>query len=44
MNYIQATFRDGRKAVYTDAVLAMMMGDADVIEIIDMQTGEVLKA
>ena len=44
MRYIQATFTDGRKAVYTDSVLALMMGDKDVVEIVDMETGEVLKA
>lgn len=40
---IRATFRDGRKAVYTYSVLAMMMNDDDVVEIIDMETGELLK-
>ena len=44
MKYIQATFKDGRKAIYTDSVLSMMINDADVVEIIDMETGEVLKA
>lgn len=44
MRYIQAIFADGRKAVYTDSVLALMMGDKDVVEIMDMETGEVLKA
>ena len=44
MKYIQATFKDGRKAIYTDSVLIMMINDADVVEIIDMETGEVLKA
>ena len=44
MRYIQATFKDGRKAVYTYSVLGLMMGDKDVVEIIDMETGEVLKA
>jgi hypothetical protein len=44
MKYIQATFTDGRTAVYTDSVLALMMGDNDVMEIVDMETGEVLKA
>jgi hypothetical protein len=42
--YIQVTFRDGRQATYTDAVLNMMMYDNDVVEIIDAETGEVLKA
>lgn len=44
MRYIQATFTDGRMAVYTDSVLALMMGDKDIVEIVDMETGEVLKA
>ena len=44
MNYIEATFRDGRKAVYTTAVLGLMLNDPDVVEIVDMETGEVYKA
>lgn len=44
MKYIQATYTDGRKSVYTDSVLAMMMGDKDVVEIMGMEAGEVLKA
>ena len=40
---IKATFKDGRKATYTKAVLTLMMYDADVVEIVDLETGEILK-
>ena len=44
MKHIRTTFADGRQAVYTDSILDMMMGDKDVVEIMDMETGEILKA
>ena len=40
---IRATFRDGRQAIYTISILRAMMDDPDVIEIMDMQTGELYK-
>lgn len=40
---IVATFRDGRMAVYSAAVLGMMIDDSDVIEIMDVETGELYK-
>ena len=43
-HYIKATFADGRQAIYTTAVLNMMIEDNDVVEIMDMETGEIYKA
>lgn len=39
---IQATFRDGSTAVYTEAVLKLLATDPDTVEIIDLETGELL--
>ena len=40
---IRATFRDGRQATYTTAIIPLMMTDPDVIEIMDLETGEIYK-
>ena len=39
---IIATFCDGRRADYTDRILADLKQDPSVVDIIDAQTGEVL--
>ena len=39
---ITAEFRDGRKAIYTRAIWDLLVTDADVIAIMDNQTGEIL--
>lgn len=39
---IEAKFKDGRRVKYTRGVLDSMMTDADVVEVIDLETGEVL--
>ena len=39
---IQATFKDGRKVKYSNAVVDSMRSDVDVVEVIDLETGEVL--
>lgn len=40
---IEVTFLDGAKAIYTMNVLNLLMSDKSVVEIIDMETGELLK-
>lgn len=40
---IEALFRDGRKVKYTVRILHLLMADPDVIEVIDLETGELLK-
>ena len=39
---IEATFKDGRKVKYNKSAMDGMMTDADVIKVIDLETGEVL--
>ena len=39
---IEAKFKDGRKAKYTNEVVDSMRSDVDVVEVIDLETGEVL--
>lgn len=41
---IEARFKDGRKAIYTNSMLHLMETDADIVEVIDLDTGEVLIA
>lgn len=43
MKTYKATFIDGRTANYTIAVLELLKIDNDVIEIMDNETGEILK-
>lgn len=43
MKTYKATFADGREALYTEAVLPLMISDPDVIEIMDCETGELIK-
>ena len=43
-HYIKVTFADERSAVYTTAILNLLMTDKYVIEIMDMETGEILLA
>ena len=44
MKRIKARFANGREAFYTVEVLKLMMTDKYVVEIMDMETGEILKA
>ncbi len=39
----EATLKDGQKAVYTEAVLPWLLEDDFIVEIVDMETGELLK-
>lgn len=41
---VEARFRDGRKAKYSNDVVDSMRLDNDVVEVIDLETGEVLIA
>jgi len=41
---IYARFKDGREALYSGAVLPLMLSDPDVSEIMDAETGEIYKA
>ena len=41
---IYARFKDGREALYSGAVLPLMLKDPDVSEIMDVETGEIYKA
>jgi len=36
-------FTDGREVVYTRRVLSLLITDKDVTDIVDMETGEILK-
>lgn len=44
MKNITATFKNGCKVVYTDAVYGLLTTDADVVDIMDNSTGEILFA
>ena len=40
---IKATFKNGQSAIYTVNSLPLMLNDPDVVEIMDLETGELLK-
>ena len=40
---LKVKFRDGRTATYTQSVLDLLLTDSDVVEVIDLRTGELLK-
>ena len=41
--YFMVTFKNGTKALYTIRVLELLLSDSDVIEIVNNDTGEIVK-
>lgn len=39
---IQVEFKGGKKVIYTEQVIPLLMSDKDVIEVINIQTGELM--
>ena len=42
MDTILVIFKDGREVIYTKNILLLLLSDKDVLQIVDMQTGEML--
>lgn len=42
MREVYVWFRDGDEATYTEAVMNLLTTDPDVVEIMDLETGEVI--
>lgn len=42
MKLISVLFDDGRRATYTTAVLQLLKSDPKVVDIMDLETGEIL--
>lgn len=40
---IEVEFYTGKHVVYTKAILHLLMNDSEVIHIVDLETGELLK-
>ena len=41
--YFMVTFKDGRQVLYTVRVLELLKSDPDVLEIVNADTGELVK-
>jgi hypothetical protein len=41
--YFRVKFKDGRQCLYTIRVLELLLTDPDVIEIVNADTGEIVK-